>query len=140
MIKKYTLVLFPLPLLLAFTLLASCRNDYSGSSVNVAIISGRKNDKFSVYLDGKYRAGLTIMRDEYGPRFFNPGGRLFRFSTDKDSVLITVWVNERDTSFYIHPKAVKEVYIGATVYYNFMAYINFVEGGLRPSLGCANGY
>lgn len=74
--------------------------------------------------------GKRYVDSSYEGHFFDPKGRMFKFCASGDSMLVRVQVNQRDTSFFIQPKAVKEIYIGSSYYGEIHVYLNNEKGGL----------
>lgn len=106
----------------------SCSKQCPGKVINVGLRYG-KNDTFKVYIKGNFIAERYVDSSFEG-RFYSPAHRLSKFCATTDSVLVNVHVNQRDTSFYIQTKEIKEIYLAASVDKRIIVFLNKEKGGL----------
>lgn len=108
----------------------SCGGGCGGKEIGFGFNYGRKNDTFKVYVDEQYKWG-RVLKEHYMGRFHSPRDRMFRICATADSVLVRIKVNQRDTSFYLLVKEIRECYIGANIDGYITVVYNYEEGGFR---------
>lgn len=115
--------------LVAIFFTASCNLFCTGKKINFGLIYANANDSIQITVDNKVVAQKIVKNDLLG-NFGDKKNRLAVVCLTKDSVLVSISINERDTSFYLHPKKIKECYVGSTIRKIIKVYINYEIGGL----------
>ncbi|WP_120516166.1 hypothetical protein [Chitinophaga barathri] len=126
--KIHILLYFLLITLLQFP--ASC-NHCDGKDLGFYFVGGRKDDEFKIYINGILQKERKIETD-FSNNLSQPPRPIFRYCSGKDSLKIGLALNNRDTIFYVHPKDIKDCYIGVDVLGYFVVYYNHEKGGLGP--------
>lgn len=116
--------------LLLLSLSPACNIGCAGKKIHLGLIYANKNDSIRIIFDEELIVDKVI-GEYYNGHFRSKEDRLAIPCLNKDSVHVKVKINARDTSFYFHPKEIKELYIGCSIKGYVQVYYNYERGGLR---------
>jgi hypothetical protein len=108
----------------------SCSVPCSDKRIPLGLISANGSDSLKIIVDDKVVVDKIIKEDFIG-HFQDKKHRLTTLCTNKDSVPVSVKINNRDTVFYLRPKEIKECYVGADVKGFVVIFYNYEVGGFR---------
>lgn len=106
----------------------SCKERCDGKKIHFQFLAGNKGDNIKVFVDGTFRGEKTLHETEDAP-FESAKHRIFSLCSERDSILVRVMVNKRDTSFYLRPKEVKECYVGNSMKDKILIILNREDNG-----------
>lgn len=109
-------------------LLTGCDKKCEGKKITFGLIYGNKGDSVRIFLDSARMIAIHLSED-YKGQVESKEDRLFTACVVKDSILVQISINRRDTSFFIDPKQIKECYVGSSIYGIIHVYHNRVNGG-----------
>jgi hypothetical protein len=75
-----------------------------------------------------------VLKEDLYLSLLKPSKALFRVCTPlEDSLKVKFTANKRDTTFFVHPLEIKEVYIGVNTIGELWVFCNYERGGLREN-------
>ncbi|TWF39064.1 hypothetical protein FHW36_106288 [Chitinophaga polysaccharea] len=108
----------------------ACNLPCSGKRIHLGLIYANENDSLEIILNDKILVDKVVKKDLIG-HFRDSKDRLAILCISEDSILLSIKFNRSDTSFYIHPEAIKGCYVGRNIEGGIDIYYDYEVGGLK---------